>query len=331
MSIAFFMMIPNLLQANNVKNSAVILMYHKFDVSKHPSTNIRIEQFEDHLIELSKQKYNVKSLEYIANSIINDIDLPENTIGISIDDADKSFLKIAWPRFKEYNFPVTLFVSTKSIGSGNYLSWDDIRFLKNEGVEIGAHSHTHNHLPNLNKDEIINEIEFPNKIFMKELNKIPSLFAYPYGETNQLIIDIIQDYKFKIAFGQHSGVINETSHLYFLPRFALNEKYGDLERFKFIVNAKGLGVYDFIPSDPTIKENPPFIGFSLLDQNLTKNIQCFIYDSDGQVENNIFNFNERLEIRLGRKLNPGRTRMNCTAKDNKNNWRWFGHQFYTIE
>ena len=50
MSIAFFMMIPNLLQANNVKNSAVILMYHKFDVSKHPSTNIRIEQFEDHLI-----------------------------------------------------------------------------------------------------------------------------------------------------------------------------------------------------------------------------------------------------------------------------------------
>ena len=28
---------------------------------------------------------------------------------------------------------------------------------------------------------------------------------------------------------------------------------------------KELGVYDFIPIDPQINENPPYIGFSLLD------------------------------------------------------------------
>ena len=64
------MMINNSLQANNVKNSAVIFMYHKFDIQKYPSTNIRIEQFESHLNEFSKTKYNVKSLNHIADSII---------------------------------------------------------------------------------------------------------------------------------------------------------------------------------------------------------------------------------------------------------------------
>ena len=89
------MLIPNTLQANNVKNSAVIFMYHKFDVSKYPSTNITLKQFEEHLQEFSHSKYNVKSLDYIIDTINNDGQLPENTIGLSVDDADQSFLKVA--------------------------------------------------------------------------------------------------------------------------------------------------------------------------------------------------------------------------------------------
>ena len=87
------------------------------------------------------------------------------------------------------------------------------------------------------------------------------LFAFPYGETNTDIINLIKEYKFKVAFGQHSGIINETSNMYYLPRFSLNEKYGEIERVKFAASAKGLGVYDFIPINPSISENPPYIGF----------------------------------------------------------------------
>ena len=116
--------------------------------------------------------------------------------------------------------------------------------------------------------------------------------------------------------------------LYYLPRFSLNEKYGDIDRVKFISQSKGMGVYDFIPSDPHIIENPPYIGFSLLDSHLAPKIDCFVFDKKGQVENEIFKFNERIEIRLMRKLHKGRSRLNCTAKDNLDNWRWFGYQFY---
>ena len=305
-------------------------MYHKFGISKYPSTSVTLDQLDSHIKELKKNKYNIKSLDFIINTIINDGQLPENVIGISIDDADRSFLNIAWPKFKKNNIPVTLFVSTSTItkNSKSYLSWDEIRKLKNEGVTIGSHSHNHSHMPDLSTKEIIKEIETSNKIFLKEIGRVPTLFAYPYGESDNRIINELKKYKFKIAFGQHSGVINETSNNYYLPRFSLNEKYGTVERFTFAASSRGLGVYDFIPIDPTLSENPPYIGFSLLDEKLVPSLDCFVFDSNGTVDKELFKFNERIEIRLKRKLTSGRSRINCTAKDIKGNWRWFGHQFY---
>ena len=329
-SIFLILMFLSYSHAANIKNSATVFMYHKFGVSKYPTTSVTINQLENHITELTKDKYNILPLNFIVDAIINDANLPENTIGISIDDADESFFEVAWPLFKKNNIPVTLFVTTGTIVNNNksYLNWDEIRKLKEEGVTIGAHSHTHAHMPDLSIDEVKKEIEISNKIFLKELGEIPSLFAYPYGETSNEIIDLIKNYKFKVAFGQHSGIINETSNMYYLPRFSLNEKYGEIDRVKFAASSKGLGVYDFIPTSPTIKENPPFIGFSLLDERLSTSLNCFIFDMKGQVEKEIFKFNERVEIRLKRELSKGRSRINCTAKDSQGNWRWFGHQFY---
>ena len=72
--------------------------------------------------------------------------------------------------------------------------------------------HVNNHLTKSTAKQLKNEIERSNKIFLKELGEIPTLFAHPYGETNEIVIDLLKDYKFKFAFGQHSGVINETSN-----------------------------------------------------------------------------------------------------------------------
>ena len=329
-SISLIFLLISVSEASNIKNSATVFMYHKFGVSKYPSTSVTIDQLESHVEELIKEKYNILNLEFIIDTIINDGDLPNNTIGISVDDADKSFFDVGWPLFKSHSIPVTLFVTTGTIANNNksYLNWDQIRVLKKEGVTIGAHSHNHYHMSDLNIDEVKKEIEISNQIFLRELGEIPALFAYPYGETNSSIINLLKEYKFKVAFGQHSGVINETSNLYYLPRFSLNEKYAEISRVKFAANAKGLGIYDFIPEDPTLKENPPFIGFSLIDENLAKSLDCFIFDSNGQVEKQIFKFNERIEIRLDRKLSNGRSRINCTAKGQDGFWRWYGHQFY---
>ena len=59
-----------------------------------------------------------------------------------------------------------MFVNTSTIvkNNKNYLNWDEIRILKDEGVIIGAHSHSHYHMPDLSIEEIKNEIEISNKI-----------------------------------------------------------------------------------------------------------------------------------------------------------------------
>ena len=158
--ILLFIIIDSSVQANNIKNSAVVFMYHKFDIPKYPSTNITLDQFEKHLNLFSQSKYNVKSLDYIVDTIINDGNLPNNTIGISVDDADRSFLTTAWPKLKEKGFPVTLFVTTSTINENNknFLNWNEIRQLKAEGVVIGAHSHTHEHMANYTLEELKKEI-----------------------------------------------------------------------------------------------------------------------------------------------------------------------------
>ena len=99
-NVFFLILVTNTSVANNIKNSAVVFMYHKFDISKYPSTNIKLEQFEKHLKEFSLPKYNILSIDFIIDTIINDGQLPNNTIGISVDDADQSFFFTAWPKFK---------------------------------------------------------------------------------------------------------------------------------------------------------------------------------------------------------------------------------------
>ena len=46
---------------------------------------------------------------------------------------------------------------------------------------------------------------------------------------------IVTDLNFEFAFGQHSGVIDPTKDFLELPRFPINEKYGELKRFKSIL------------------------------------------------------------------------------------------------
>ena len=39
-----------------------------------------------------------------------------------------------------------------------------------------------------------------------------------------------------MGFGQHSGIIDLNKDKFELPRFPINEKYGDLKRFKSLIN-----------------------------------------------------------------------------------------------
>ena len=57
------------------------------------------------------------------------------------------------------------------------MTWDQIREIEKEDfVEIGNHSHTHEYLVDENKDVILSDIEKSISIFKKELGKIQIFF-----------------------------------------------------------------------------------------------------------------------------------------------------------
>ena len=66
-------------------------------------------------------------------------------------------------------------------------------------------------------------------IFRTELKGNSLFFSYPFGEYSMEFKNLIKSLGFKYAFGQHSGVIDETKDFYELPRFPINEKYGEIK------------------------------------------------------------------------------------------------------
>ena len=96
-------------------DSAVILMYHRFGEDGFPSTNIRIAQFEDHIRTLTDGPYNVLPVAEIVAALRAGRELPDRTVGITIDDAYRSVYTEAFPRLKAAGLPFTLFVATDAV------------------------------------------------------------------------------------------------------------------------------------------------------------------------------------------------------------------------
>ena len=307
------------------ENSVAVFVYHRFGENDYPSTNIRINQFKKHLDELTKNNYNVVSTEEIINALTNNKDLPEKTVALTIDDAFFSIYKKAWPLLKEKKLPFTIFVSTGPLKSNskNYMNWEQIKEMDSHGVTIGHHTKNHLHLVTKEKEKIISEIEEANNDFLKNLGYVPDIFAYPYGEYSSEIKQITKNY-FKAAFGQQSGGIYNGIDIFELPRYSLNEQYGDLKRFRFAANSYGLKIKNILPENKIITDaNPPLLGFTLLD-DLEGSLQC--YPSHNIKADLIKLGNKRIEVRFNKAFPKGRTRINCTINDNTK-WRWSGFQF----
>ena len=306
--------------------SAVVFMYHRFGEDEYPSTNIKIDQFKEHIAELTSGGYTVMGLPQIVTAIENGGGLPDRTIGITIDDAYRSVYEQAWPIFKAHNMPFTVFVSTQQIDDGfsNYMTWDMVRDLVKAGVTIGGHSQHHSHLPDLDIAAVKAELDHSAKRFKEELGFVPDIFAYPYGEANADVISAVKEAGYKAAFGQQSGAMSTESDFMYLPRFALNEHYGAMDRFKLAANSLPLRVSDVTPGDYTLTRNPPAFGFTLKEP--TANIAC--YPSDGDATMSRLG-DERVEIRLDGPVASGRWRINCTAMGPDSRWQWFG-MLYTV-
>jgi peptidoglycan/xylan/chitin deacetylase (PgdA/CDA1 family) len=311
-------------------DQAVILMYHRFGESKFPSTNIRLKQFEAHIAELTSGPYHVLPVSEIVAKIQAGASLPERTVGITVDDGYLSVFKEAWPRLSAAGLPFTVFISTDLAdrGAASYMRWEQIRQLRDAGVGIGAHTASHPHMIASDAARLDDEIEKSGLRFQAELGAAPDFFAYPYGEAAGRERALALKSGYRAAFGQHSGVFHKSSEVTYIPRFALNESFGAIGRFRLVINTLALPVADVAPIDAGIGAvNPPNFGFTVTgDIGNLKSLGCFS-SSEGRARVEILG-ERRVEVRLKKPLPRGRSRINCTLRDASGRWRWLGTIFY---
>ena len=312
-------------------DSAVVVMYHRFGESDYPTTNIRLDQFEAHIRELTSGPLTVLGVPKILSALRNNQALPDRVAAITIDDAFRSVYTEAWPRLRAAGLPLTLFVSTDDVDrkSDAYMTWDQIRELKAAGVTIGNHTVSHLHMTQTAPAQNAEELMRSNARFRAELGEAPTLFAYPYGEYGLEMRDMVVNNGFTAAFGQHSGVLHKDADQFFLPRFSMSEAYGGVARFRLAVNALPLRVRDVTPFDPLLANtnNPPFFGFTVFGDALDQLNKLNCYAAQGRARIDRLG-RSRIEVRFERAFPAGRAKINCTMPAPNGRWRWYGMQFF---
>ena len=309
-------------------------MYHRFDENKYPSTNIQINEFKLHLEIIKEKNFVFVNPNNFEASI--KFKKKQKKILLTIDDGFLSFYKNAWPILKKDKIPFILFVSTREVGKYNYMTWEQIKEIaKEDYVYIGNHSHSHEYLVDEKIGDIKKDIDKSILIFKNNLGYNSKFFSYPFGEYSSDFINLLKKFKFDYAFGQHSGVVDETKDFLELPRFPINEKYGEIKRFKTILNTLPFKYKEILPIQKylTKENNPPVVIIEFFQDIKNINlINCYSNEMDSWRKSKIeFLNNYKLKINLQGKFTTERGRINCSLREQDGRWRWLGMQFVVAE
>jgi len=257
---SIFLITNNAIYAEEV--TIPILTYHNFTTEEGSSYDINIVEFEKQMDYLSAHNYSVISLSELLARVRSG-QLPPKPIVITIDDGFKSTYTLAYPVLKKYNFPATLFLYTNFIEKNNYsLTWEEIREMTKNNIEIGSHTLSHCNLLKYKKNEdyetylarIRREIFLSKEILESKIGKKVKFFAYPYGVYSPIIKNLV------IQAG-YEGILNANSMNNTLnaDSFSLNRQIifgqSSFNSFVRILNQRLLNASQIFPYDGIIENN----------------------------------------------------------------------------
>ncbi len=322
--------------ADAAGGTAVIFMYHHFGEPAHPSTNIRLEQFDAQLEYLQRAGYQILPLEDIVARLRRGPPLPPKTVAITIDDAYLSVYREAFPRLRARGWPFTVFVATDPVDRAlpAFMNWGQMREMQAHGASFANHSRAHDHLirrrPGESDEQWENRIRadlrHAQRRLEEELGQAPGLFAYPYGEYDTALASLVRDMGY-VAFGQQSGAVGPGSDPRALPRYPMAEAFADLAQFRIKAASLPLPVREVIPWDPVTAEPRPRMILRLdeSDARLAR-LACYASGQGRLAIQWLDRAQRRFAVQARDDLPPGRSRYNCTAPSGQNGrYYWFSH------
>jgi peptidoglycan/xylan/chitin deacetylase (PgdA/CDA1 family) len=209
-----------------------ILTYHRL-LAGDPTRSadpkriaVSAAQFESHLKWLRRLGYQSVSLQDYVADLRAGKPPARKTIGLTFDDGYEDVFTLGLPLLKKYGFTALTFSVPGEMGGCN--RWDDsrsplmsreqFRAWHSAGMEVGAHTSSHVHLPAVDPARARQEIVESKRTLEDVLQRSVPLFAYPYGEYSATVKTLVQEAGFAAAFATDRAPQNHEADFFALRR-----------------------------------------------------------------------------------------------------------------
>ncbi|BDX03912.1 polysaccharide deacetylase [Marinomonas pontica] len=320
--------------AGQAQDYLPVLQYHHVSASSPKSTSVTPEQFTEHMDYLKNAGFQVVDLRSALDDLKAHKPLPEKSVAISFDDAYRSIYQAGFPIMKERNFPFTVFINTEPVErhSRSFLTWEQMKEMEASGGVFANHTIRHPYMLRKEKGEtdqdwlarMTHEVDTVEQLLNKHLGHSPKMLAYPYGESNRQIRDMMKD-RGIMAFGQQSGVVSAESDFENLPRFPASGAYATLSTLKTKLNAKPMPLLSEETGGDFATDQPVSIRLTFKEGKYRlKDMACYVA---GQGKASL-NWVSKTEVvaTANKPFGVGRGRINCTMPDNSGkHYYWYSN------
>lgn len=205
-----------------------ILMYHHFQDLADNATELDLtwtvspRNFDAQMNLVAQRGFHTITMGQLVAHLKEGKPLPAKPIVVSFDDGWEQQYVTAFPILRKYGLVGTFFVYTRPINHEPYMTWEQLQEMTTAGMDFEAHTLTHPHLRTLPPDEALKEISDSKTILETRLGKPIVAFAYPFGEYDAAVIQMVKQAGFLSAVTLASGYHQKADELFTLHRIRVS-------------------------------------------------------------------------------------------------------------
>ncbi|HEV8618647.1 MAG TPA: polysaccharide deacetylase family protein [Candidatus Udaeobacter sp.] len=226
----------------------IIFCYHRLvDKIRYPGTEITPAAFEAEMQQLKDAGITVISMQDLLAWKRGEKNIPPRCAVITFDDGWKSQYEVGWPIMKKFGYPFTMFIYTEgvrggSLGGGEAITWEQLADMRDNGVDIQAHTATHQDLREGHNIMLVapggkrtrtkltgpqyeewmqNEVVGSKQLLEQRLGIKVNCFAVPFGNYNEHVKEVARNAGYEAMFTVYGQPITFTSATDSLGRYAI--------------------------------------------------------------------------------------------------------------
>ncbi len=182
-----------------------VLMYHMIGNIQNNDAVLSESHLREQMQYLKDHGYHPISLDQLYDYVVRNKPVPVRPVVLTFDDGYKDTYTIVLPLMKEYGFKATVFIPTYDADQGTRLNWQEIKAMKEGGLDIASHSYHHERLSTKSAADMENEIAMSQKELRDQLGITNEFFCYPYGQEHPEVESALRKAGIKMAFTMNPG------------------------------------------------------------------------------------------------------------------------------